>query len=315
MKYFIKTICVLVFLGTFSCNEYKLFDEEMYKKVFALISSGDYNILTVVHDLDEAEVTGYVAASCGGTNPTETDIRVTLREDMELFDRYNRSNFDDIEAYARLLYADKYTVPNYEFVIPKGEKIGRMPVKVRPEGLSPDSTYFISFKVDKFSAYEVNSEKSDMLYRIMLKNYWATQVTATNYSLRAVHQGSNLIGNKRVFPLTHNQVRINVGNTINFTADTANINTRSIILEVEKAQGEKITLGKRYNITVKPYKRITISQPETIDPEYGNYFFIEDDGFRTFKTFRVHYLYQLEGSSTVYETKEELRMEFVYQDN
>ena len=149
----------------------------------------------------------------------------------------------------------------------------------------------------------------------MLKNYWATQVSATNYSLRAVHQGTNLIGNKRLFPLTHNQVRVNVGNTINFTADTANINTRSIILEVEKAQGEKIAKDTRYKVTVKPYKRITILSPETIDPEYGNYFFIEDDGFRTYKTFRVHYRYQPEGDNTVYETKEELRLEFVYQDN
>jgi hypothetical protein len=314
MKLLIKIICVLALFGTSSCNEYKLFEEEMYKKVFALVSSGDYNILAVEHDLEQAEVTGYVSVSCGGVNSIETDLRITLREDLELFNRYNRSNFDNAEEYARLVYPGMYTIPGYELVIPKGEKLGLLPVKVRPEGLSPDSTYFISFKVDKFSAYEVNADKSDVLYRVILKNYWATQASATNYSLRGIYQGTNLIGNKRVFPLSHNQVRVNVGNTVNFTADTADINTRSVILEVEKAQGEKIAKDVHYNVTVKPYKRITILSPETVDPEYGNHFFIEDDGFRTYKTFRVHYCYKLEGDNTVYEMKEELRLEFVYQD-
>jgi hypothetical protein len=302
-------------LGIVSCNEYAIFDNEMYKSVFAIVSSGDYNIFTVEHDLDKAEVTGYVAASCGGTNPNELDLQIKMRQDRALFDLYNRSNFDSESDFAQLLDPGRYTIANYSFIIPKGEKQGRLPVKVRPEGLSPDSTYFISLKVDDFSDYEVNPNKSDVLYRIMLKNYWALQATATNYSLRGVFQGNNIIGNKRMFPLTHNQVRVNVGDVINFTTDTAVINTRSIILEVEKAQGEKIVLGKQYKVTVKPYKEITIMEPDEVDPNYPNSFYIEDDGYRTYKNFRVHYLYKLNNNSTVYEMKEELRMEFIYTDN
>jgi hypothetical protein len=306
----------MIFLSVVvSCNDYKVFNEEMYKKVFALVSTGDYNILTVEHDLDSLEVTGYVSASCGGTTPNEKDLHIKLREDRALFDRYNVANFENSADFAQLLNPQKYSIADLNFTIPKGEKIGRMPVKVRPEGLSPDSTYFISFKVDNFSDYEANPKKTDVLYKITLKNFWALQATPTNYQLKGVYEGNSIIGNKRMFPLTHNSVRVNIGNITNFSADTASINNGSIILQlVDKKQGEKVVLGKKYNVVVKPYKWVTIINPSTIDPDYPNVFFIEDDGYRTYKTFLLHYNYRLPNSSTVYEMKEELRMEFVYQD-
>lgn len=301
-------------LGVFSCNDSKVFEEEMYKKIFSLVSSGSYNIMKIEHDLEIPEVTTYVSASCGGTLPNEKETVITLREDLTLFNLYNTNSFESKDDYARLVPEDKYTIPNLTFSIPAGEKLGKMPIKIRPEGLSPDSTYFISLKVDDFTNYELNPEKSDILYQVLIKNYWTTQLTAVNYALRGVYQGNNIIGNKRVFPLAYNRVRVNVGNTTNFTADTADINTRSIILEVAKEQGEKIVFGKNYPVTVKPYGRITVMEPETVDPDYSNIFFIEDDGFRTYKTFLVHYRYKLEGDNTVYEMKEELRLEFVYID-
>lgn len=314
MKYLFSFLAMVLLLGFCSCNDNKMFEDEMYKKVFALVSSDNYNILTIEHDLDEPEITGYVSVSCGGTNPTEKDIRITLKEDLALFNRYNRNNFENESDFALLVPRDKYTIENFTFTLPAGEKNTKLPIKIRPEGLSPDSTYFISLKVDNYSDYEVNQNKADMLYRVAIKNYWALQLTPINYRLTGNYQGSNIIGNKRLFPLTYNQTRLNVGNFINFTADTAKINKESIIIEVEKELGEKIRKGTKYNVTVKPYKWITVLPIETPDPEYPNIFFIEDDGYRTYKTFRLHYRYQLSGDDTIYEMKEELRLEFVYQE-
>jgi hypothetical protein len=282
-----------------SCSEDKMFQEELYKKVFALVSSDDYNVLTVEHDLREPESTGYISASCGGTNPTEKDIRVVLVQDIDLFNRYNRGNFDvETDKYANLLPPDKYDIDDYSLTIPAGERSGRMKIRIRPEGLSPDSTYLISLKVDNYSNYEVNPDKKDVLYRIMLKNYYAVQKTATNYTERGKLGEMNVLGTKRMFPLTYNSVRIIAGNEV-FASDTATINSYSIILEIDA----------RNKVTVKPFRHLYVEQVDG-DPDYPNTFFIEDDGFRTYKTFLLRYNYKKANDNTLYEMREELRLEF-----
>ena len=312
-KYWFSVSAVILLTCLCSCNQDKVYGDEMYKNSFALISSDDYNIQTIEHDLDKAEATGYVAVSCGGTLPTEKDIHIILREDMELFDRYNHYNFELESEYAKLVPPANYSIDNFTFTLPAGKKGAKLPVRIRPEGLSPDSTYFISLKVDNFTEYEVNPDKADILYRPIIKNFWATQRTAVSYRFRAVHDGVNLLGSKRLFPLTHRQTRVTVGNLTAFTADTASINTISMIIDVEKAQGEKLLLGKKYPATVKPYGRVTILPPLTDDPEFANIFYIEFDGYKTYKTFLLNYRYQLPGSADIHEAKEELRLEFMYE--
>jgi hypothetical protein len=232
-----------------SCNEDRLFEEELYKKVFALVSADSYNIFTVVHDLDSAESTGYVSASVGGTNPTETDINVTLIRDNDLFNRYNKGNFDmEVEKFAHLLNPAKYTIDDYHFTIPAGRRNGRVKIRVRPDGLSPDSVYFISLKVDEFSAYEVNPDKSDILYRVMIKNRYATQETATSYSLRGILDNVQVPGNKRMQPISKNRVRIMAA--IPFQSDVATINQNAIILEID---------GNNH-VHISSYKNMVVEQ-------------------------------------------------------
>ncbi len=63
-----------------------------------------------------------------------------------------------------------YDIDDYSLTIPVGgERNGRMKIAIRPEGLSPDSTYFIPIKVDSYSSYEINHKKSNVLYRVLLK--------------------------------------------------------------------------------------------------------------------------------------------------
>jgi hypothetical protein len=176
-----------------------------------------------------------------------------------------------------------------------------LPVKIRPEGLSPDSVYMISLKIKDYSHYEVNPDKADVLYRVYIKNYYAVQKNpGSTYNMKGKLDGDNTIGVKRMFPLTHNSVRIMAG-TETFEANVDVINKWSITLEI----------ADDGYVTVKPFKSSSI-QIEQIDddPDYPNTFFIEDDGFRTFKSFLLHYKYKVEGSNTVHEVREELRLEF-----
>jgi hypothetical protein len=291
-------IMFILLTGLFACNEDKLFEGELYKKVFALISTDDYNIFTVVHDLDFTESVGYVAASVGGSNPTEKDINITLAQDIELFDSYNKDNYDmDQDKFAHLLSPDKYDIDNYNFSIPAGEKSGRMKIRIRPDGLSPDSVYFISLKVDAFSTYEVNPEKNDILYRVIIKNRYATQESTTNYSLRGALNNVQIPGIKPMHPISKNKVRIMAG-TIPFQSDIATINQSAILLEIDDNN----------KVSISSYKDMEVEQIDG-DPDFPNIYKIEKDDYgKQFKTFLLKYNYKV--GSAVNQMKEELRLEF-----
>ncbi|KAA6302944.1 MAG: hypothetical protein EZS26_000839 [Candidatus Ordinivivax streblomastigis] len=297
MKQLNVIILAAFLLGLTACNEDKIFEKEQYKNVFALVSDDDYNVFSVVHNLGEAESIGYVAASCGGTNTTTQEIRITMEENDSLFNLYNKGNYDtDIDKYANLLPADKYTIDDYNFTIPAGERSGRMKLRVRPEGLSPDSVYFVSLRVANYSAYEVNPDKDDILYRVLIKNKYATQEYATNYDLRGSKNGIQTQGVKQMHPISANKVRIMAG-TETFQADTTVINKFGLILEIDATN----------HVHISSYKNITVQQIDG-DAEYPNIFLIEDDGYKTHKTFLLRYSYK--DGNTTHQMKEELRLEF-----
>jgi hypothetical protein len=285
-------------LGTVSCNEDGIFEKEQYKVVFAIVSDDDHNIFDMVHDLDEPESTGYVAVSCGGTNPADKDIDLTLVQHIEPFDRYNKDNFDvEMEKYARYLPAGKFSIDNYSFTVPAGEREGRMPVRVRPDGLSPDSVYFIPLKIYSYSAYEVNPDKSDVLYRVRIKNRYATQASKsdyTNYTMRGIRDGVNAMGVKPMHPVGSNSVRIMAGPDA-FQEDLAVINGNCILL----------TVNSDNSVNISPYRDMAVEQIDG-DPDFPNIFRIDDDGYNIYKTFLLSYKYT--AGNTVYTMKEELRI-------
>jgi hypothetical protein len=298
MKYIniIAMAGLLLVLG--ACNEDAIFQQELYKKVLALVSTDGYNIFEETHELTGGETLGYVAVSVGGTNPTETGVKVTLVEDSAAFNNYNRGNFDaDENLYANLLPETMYDIDDYNINIPAGERSGRMKIRVRTEGLSPDSTYFISLKVGELSAYEFNHKKSDVLYRVLIKNRYASQLTAgyTNYSLRGNKDNVEVFGVKPMHPISKNRVRVMAG-TETFLSSVATFNKSAIILEVTDDN----------KVLITPYKDITVQQIDG-DPDFPNIFKVEDDGYRKYNTFLLHYSYKI--GNTTYQMKEELRME------
>jgi hypothetical protein len=287
--------------GISSCDRDEVFEKEQYKNVFGLISETD-NVSRKFHELGKESV-GYVAASLGGTNPTQKDIVVHLVEDHSLIDAYNKTNYDvDYSKYVPALLKSKYDIDTYQFTIPAGEIGGRLSIRVRPDGLSPDSAYFIALRVDSYSTYEVNPEKNFVLYQVRTKNWWALGDGTTIYTMRAKLrvQGSaselEMPGTKTMHPLTRNTVRIMAGNET-YESDVAVLNQSAIVLEI----------ADDYKVTISSYKNMVVTQVDG-DTDYPNIFKVEDDGYNTYKTFLLRYNYQ--SGTVTYEMKEELRLQF-----
>lgn len=307
MKYikFIKPLLSAVLVLTlFSCNRDEIFEREQYKNVVALLSDDGFNIFAEELAFSEDGVDGYIAASCGGALPTTVPIDIEMVEDESLINKYNISNYDtDAERYAHYLDHSRYTVENQTLTIPAGERAGRMKIKIRTAGLSPDSVYLIPFKAASFSAYELNLNKSTVLYRLYLKNYYAsTKSGNTLYTHRGVRAGTNTMLQKQVFPVADNEVRIFAG-IKPFQANESLINKWSI----------RIVVAEDNSVTILPWNTsefgMKITQIDD-DPDYPNIFKIEDTGFKTYKTFLLCYEYVDPDDGKTYQMKEELRLEF-----
>lgn len=293
----LRNIMILVLAtALLSCKDNEMFENEMYKNEVALISSSYYNTFQEIVPLTGEEVTGYIAASAGGTHSPTKDMVIKLEEDDTQLDIYNRSLFDaDERLYAKLLPRDRYEIADYKILIKAGERTGRTMVKLRPDGLSPDSTYFIELKATDVSGVEINSKKSSILYQVLIKNKYASQAENTFYSMTGLSNEMVTAGNKKLFPLTENSVRVIAG-TESFESKEDHINKTSIVLEV----------GADNRVKIKPYKDIKVTQLDG-DERYPNIFRVEESFGRKFNVFLLSYEYVFNGAKR--HMQEELRIE------
>ena len=318
-KKMLAMIVILALAALSSCNQYEVYEKEQYKPVFSITSHEDsYNVFNSVVHLGRETTTKYVNAYVGGTTPTTENIEIELVLDPTVMSRYKNS---------RLLPSHMYKIDNYNIVIPAGKREGQMKVELKPEGLSPDSTYFIPLNVYTYLGGELNSKKSYVLYRVMIKNRYATQVTPTIYAMRAqieiIRNGNpvqaNIRMNKEMKPLGKRKVRIPAGNELikstTEEAQLAFVQNNNIVVEVTDATTDG---GKKVNIT--PVKHAKVEQLSG-DAEFSNVFKITTDPIlkKTYKTFLLHYRYQVPtivgADYTIYPTdwvivKEELKLEF-----
>jgi len=314
-----------------ACNRDEIFEREMYKARVALKgnTSGGFNIFEQEHDFDKADASGwtegFISANVGGALPTTERIVLTISEDMDLLNQYNQINFStDDYKYARLLSKDRYQIKNREIVIPAGERGGIMPISFKLEGLSPDSMYTLPFKVEKTSAYELNLDKSTVLYRIHFKNFWSTTRTITEYS----HRGSLLqvsrldeipaptrtptYLNKRVYPVSRNEIRLNCG-TKSFNADDDQ-------QQAIPKYSMRVMINDDGTLTIEPWSKeeqlgIDVKQVHNDNfdgnDRFLNTYELVDDGFgKLFRTFRLCYDYTNPDDKGRYRIWEELRLEY-----
>lgn len=281
-----------------SCKDNEVFEKEMYKNVVALISSDYHNTFQeVVHLTGQEEIIGYIAASTGGTNAPNKDMVIGLEEDPEPLARYNWALYDAAEhLYAKLLPENKYEIVDYHIRIPAGERTGRAMIKLRPEGLSPDSTYFIGLKATDVPGIELNPKKNTVLFQILIANDYASQATNSLYTMTGFMGDLPVAANKQLFPLTHNSVRMIAGNET-FQSTEAELARTSIILEVDEDN----------NVSIKPYKDIQVTQLNN-DPQYPNTFKIEESFGRKTNVFLLSYQYTIGGVTKVMKERVEMQI-------
>ncbi|MCL2512179.1 MAG: DUF4361 domain-containing protein [Bacteroidales bacterium] len=241
----ISMICVLT-LSLAGCSNDDIYQDEHYKTLVYLLSDNN-NIYSASYTLNESEPVRYVTVGCGGSNPNEKAISVTLEPNPDMLDRFNSLNYDYQSEYALLLPAERYDIVSYTVTLPSFSTYhyARMPVTVRALGLSPDSIYFIPLKIKSVSQYEVNEDKKDVLFRVAIENDYAKQLVPTYYSKSGVitdNQVETLSGNKRVHPLEKNKVRMFIGNNVHSDNTTvADIERLSIVVQINGDNSLTIT--------------------------------------------------------------------------
>ena len=310
-----------------SCNENEVFEKEQYKNIFGFVCESD-NTKEKIVSLHLEEATTYVSISMGGSNTISQDVTINFEEDPSLIDAYNSSNFDtDVAKYAIALPEDKYDIENYSCTIKAGERLGVIPVKVYPAGLSVDETYFIPLRVTTYDNAEMDPEKGTILFQVGIKNHWA-ESTGTAYNMLGRRQNItdfttgepieptaseiSMPGTKYVYPYANDEVRLFPGNET-YSTDHHKMEQMGMIVEIGDANPDKT-----HPVTLKPVRDVIVKMVEpTIngepnpryDDSYPNTYSIVDDGFNVYKTFYLQYYYSVDGT-TFYHMKEELRVEY-----
>jgi hypothetical protein len=247
------TATCLLLLGMaccIACDNEAIYEKEQYKNMVYLLS-GSENVYTESYTLNETGPVRYFSIGCGGSKPNPEEITVTLEPaDRALLDQYNRNNFDNAAAYAKALPADRYQIESYTVVIPANpaDQYVKVPVTVRPLGLSPDSIYFIPLAIRSVSRYSVNEDKHSLLYRVTIENDYATQTPVTYYTKKGTetNQSSSsesiLSGTKIVQPLTRDKVRLFAGNQSQIQeSPLADIRRYALTVQVKADQTLEIT--------------------------------------------------------------------------
>jgi hypothetical protein len=216
----ISIVFAVMFATLFTgCSDGHLYDKEMYRPVIYLLSSGEYNVYTVVIPFKESSPVTYISVGCGGSKSNPEEVTVVLEQDNnDLFDRYNRINFDiNTDQFARLLPQSRFEIPSYTATLPahSPDSYTNVAVRINQQGLSPDSIYFIPLAIKSVSHYEMNPEKSNMLLRVAVINDYAEQTATTVYNLKGtITSGTTptaVTGTKVVQPLSADEVRFFAG--------------------------------------------------------------------------------------------------------
>lgn len=306
-----------------ACNENEVFEKEQYKNIFGFVCESD-NTKEKIVSLHLDEATTYVSISMGGSNTISQDVTINFEEDPSLIDAYNSSNFDtDVAKYAIALPEDKYDIENYSCTIKAGERLGVIPVKVYPAGLSVDKTYFIPLRVTTYDNAEMDPEKGTILFQVGIKNHWA-ESTGTAYNMLGRRQNItdfttgeaiestaseiSMPGTKYVYPYANDEVRLFPGNET-YSTDHHKMEQMGMIIEI----GEDTDSDKVREVTLKPVRDLIVKMVEPSDERYddmyNNTYSILDDGFNIYKTFLLQYYYSVDGKN-FYHMKEEVRVEY-----
>ena len=273
-------ICISIFLAATlfifnACNEEDFSSNEYYEYIVYLMSreTRNYqNIYNVSHPYNDGATTlGYISVGCGGSLANPEEITVELELDNTPLDLYN--SMIDSDDKAKLLSEDRYFIPSLKAVLPANSKnqYARLPVFVMTDGLSPDSMYVIPLAIKSVSGgYQANPEKSTVLYRIVMDNYYANQVVSSFYSVRGYNLNETSLepltgftNSKVLKPIAKYSVRMLAGE------ETSEKTEMFTLAELEKSAMIVTVDHDDKSVTYTPYGTIEV---EKIEDEEWNYY-------------------------------------------
>lgn len=232
---------VLALASLTACDK-DLLNEEQYKKVVYVLSHDNNNVFPMLHAFEEPESTGYLTVYVSGTLPIDEPVTVEFEYNDTLLSEYNRLNFDiDTAKFARRLKPENYTLESMSVTMTPGDEdsYALLPVKIRPEGLSPDSTYMLPLQIKSISNYELNPKKSTVLYRVYVENKYAEQIKSTMYFMKGTRLKDGdkveaaIASNKRLKPIAANRVRL-FPEAITYKEELAYIKRWAIYLDINE---------------------------------------------------------------------------------
>ncbi|MBQ8047280.1 MAG: DUF4361 domain-containing protein [Prevotella sp.] len=241
-----------------ACGEKEFYDDEQYRKECYIVS-GDNNIFGQEYVFGENSV-GYLSVYMSGSTPVDHDVTVTLRPASHLLKEYNqRVNGSVYANYAELLPESAYTVPDgWTTTITPANSYTMFPISVNVDQLDLSKTYYLPIEIASVSDYQYSATKNYVLFRIYVKNAYATTKSSTYYQMYGTTldlkaDGESLVkvdeeavptvfnATKLTVPLSENDVRILPGSTQ--SSEVAVVNQRSIRVTVTDEVYQNPVLG------------------------------------------------------------------------
>lgn len=316
-KYKFLLGCALAALALSSCNNYD-FDQNFYPHKVGLMAGTNriYDRTTVkLSAVEQGTASVKLVALLSGSQMPDRDYHVTVAHDDSLFNAYNKSNFDiDSTKFAKLLPEDCYEDVSLTGTIPSGSNKCYFDIKLKNlDKLSPDSTYFLDYKIVSHDAEGLATDNNNLgealdhvLIKVTYENDWASTATTMSYRLTSAtvtdidsKKDSRPTNDVRAFPLSANSVRFLAGDEKYDDYKTAlhDINVRSMVITVGK---QTATNPSAYYVTLTPYMKDSLEM-EMLTPveDYDNTFAYTTIGGGSaqvatyYKEFRLHYKYRV----------------------
>lgn len=176
-------------LAAFTSCETKFYDEEQYRKEVYIVS-GDENIFGQEYAFGKESV-GYISIYVGGTTAIEEDVDVELELYPQALRSYNQRIYGENYAnYVQQLDPENYVIENWKVTISKGNSkpYVMLPIKVNVSNLIDGEEYYIPLRIKSVSNYMISPTRRVVLFRIYVKNDYATSKSSSYYSMAGLEQ-------------------------------------------------------------------------------------------------------------------------------
>ncbi len=183
------TLCGVAAVVLLSACETIFYDDEQYRKEIYIVS-GDNNITGQEYTFGEESV-GYLSVYAAGTTGIDSDVDVELEVYSDYLRSYNQRTYGETYSnYVQELDPDYYSVDSWKTTLKadSGDPYVKFPIKVSINNISLDETYYIPIRIKSVSDYMISEDKQNVLYRIYVKNDYATTKSTTYYTMNGTEQ-------------------------------------------------------------------------------------------------------------------------------